>query len=331
MKLFYDYDLKYPDLMISILEYFWLEGDFNSKTVIDFCTHNKYNVGSNYLQPQIILKICDILMDNNILSQIRRGGALGGDTSYSFVWRDSKDNWQLEKDLYNHICCSLVYGFNYIYRHYQDKVIPIVAFQNNGKQSMGSSFKFYNGIVTARHCIADGDLFSIKGYTSSQLETAKVYVSKNPAIDIAYIETGEKSEAYVDTPQILDNILVMGYPKIPMFLDFLTAEKASISTIAKWRMTPTNGAITAIAPNMYTYKDTDLILITAQIKGGNSGGPIINNRGCVVGVAFSEPLSEGEGYDDLGYGVGMPIQMLDNIISEKNIISPKFKSWTEES
>lgn len=115
MKLFYDYDIKYPDLMISILEYFWLEGDFNTKTVMGFCTQNKHNTEGHFLQPQIILKICDILMDNNILSLNRRGGALGGDTCYSFVWRDSKEKWEEYKSEFNHICSSLVYGFEYIY------------------------------------------------------------------------------------------------------------------------------------------------------------------------------------------------------------------------
>lgn len=329
MKLFYDYDIKYPDLMISILEYFWLEGDFNTKTVIDFCTHNKYNVRGHCLQPQIILKICDILMNNNILSLNRRGGALGGDTCYSFVWRDSKEKWQEYKCEYNHICSSLVYGFDYIYRYYTDKVIPIIAYMEDGTQAMGSAFKFHKGIVTARHCVEDGAQFAIKGYSKQQLENSKVYVSQNPAIDIAYIDMGLMSHTHCDTPKILDDVLVMGYPKIPLFLNFLTAEKAAISTMAKYRMTPTTGAITAIAPNVYTYKDTDLLLITARIKGGNSGGPIINKRGCVVGVAFSQPYFEGNSYDDLGYGIGMPITVLDRIISEQHTIAPKFCEWIE--
>lgn len=330
MKLFYDYDIKYPDLMISILEYFWFEGDFNKKTVIGFCANNKYNNAGKGLSPQIILKICDILMDNNILSLNRRGGALGGDTCYSFVWRDTKEKWEDYKLEYNHICSSLVYGFEYIYRYYTDKVIPIIAYMEDGTQAMGSAFKFYNGIITARHCIEDGSQFAIKGYSKQQLDNSKVYISQNPAIDIAYIDLGIASHTHYESPKILDDVLVMGYPKIPLFLDFLTAEKAAISTIAKLRMTPTKGAITAIAPNIYTYKDTNLLLITARIKGGNSGGPIINKRGCIVGVAFSQPYYEGDSYDDLGYGIGMPIIVLNNILAEQNTITPKFREWTEE-
>lgn len=329
MNLFYDYDIKYPDLMISILEYFWLDSELNSKTVMGFCVNNKYNIGGKGLNPQIVLKICDILMDNNILSLNRRGGALGGDTCYSFAWRNSKEKWEECKCEFNHICSSLVYGFDYIYNYYLDKVIPIIAYDENDTQAMGSSFKFYRGIVTARHCIEDGLEFAIKGYTKQQLEKSVVYVSKNPYIDIAYIDMEIISDTHYEKPKVLDEVLVMGYPKIPLFLNFITAEKAAISTISKLRMTPTKGAITAMAPNVYTYRNTDLLLVTARIKGGNSGGPIINKRGCVIGVAFSQPHSEGDCYDDLGYGIGMPITVLNDIINEHNTITPKFRDWIE--
>lgn len=95
-------------------------------------------------------------------------------------------------------------------------------------------------------------------------------------------------------------------------------------------MTPTLGVITAIASNIYTSRETDLLLITARIKGGNSGGPIINRQGCVVGVAFSEPFAEGEGYDDLGYGVGVPISVINSLIENENKILPRFTDWTDQ-
>lgn len=328
MKEFLDYDIKHPDLIISILEYFWFDAKFNEKTVIDFCTNNKYCTSSYALQPQVIIKICDLLVQNNIMSVNRRGGALEGNTCYSFVWRNDQKIWKDNKMNYNHYYCSLVYGFEYIYKYYRDKVIPIIACKD-GEKSMGTTFKFSNGLVTARHCITDHDSYAIQGYDAGLLNSSKIYVSKNPNIDVAYIDLGEPAHLFSDEAHVLDEVLVMGYPKIPTFLDFLTAEKATISTMATLRMAPTRGDVAAIAENMYTHEQTRLMLITAKIKGGNSGGPIINKKGCVVGVAFGQPISEGHGYDDLGYGMGLPIQILDPILEENEIIHANFINWSE--
>ena len=93
-------------------------------------------------------------------------------------------------------------------------------------------------------------------------------------------------------------------------------------------MTPSRGSVAATAKTIWT-GERDLMLITAKIKGGNSGGPIINNRGCVVGVAFADPSAEGL-YDEIGYGVGMPIQVLDDILAERQTTTVNFIDWTEE-
>lgn len=324
MEQLFEYYKKYPELILDILEYFWLDADLNKKNIIEFCSHNRYG---EVFQPDIVLRICDKLAENRVMSLIFRGGPLEGKTSYSFVWRKGKEKWEESKYAFLHHYNSMVYGFEYIYHYFSDKVIPIVAYKG-GDCSMGTVFKFHNGLITARHCIEEHDSYMIKGYTAQQLQSAPIFVSENPAIDIAYIHTGEPSEVYCDSPNVLDEVLVMGYPRVALFLNFLTAEKATISTMVKARMTPSRGSIAATAKTIWT-GEQDLLLITAKIKGGNSGGPIINNRGCVVGVAFADPSAEGL-YDEIGYGVGMPIQVLNDIIREGITTNVNFIDWNEE-
>ena len=43
----------------------------------------------------------------------------------------------------------------------------------------------------------------------------------------------------------MQNVLSMGYPKIPAFTDFLTVERATISSIAE-RLTSTTGSIATL-------------------------------------------------------------------------------------
>ena len=79
----------------------------------------------------------------------------------------------------------------------------------------------------------------------------------------------------------------------------------------------------------------EAMLITAKIKGGNSGGPVINSNGCLVGIACQQPNYEGEigNYDDLGYGIAVPVKYLKELIATKSMRMdvPKnfFRDFTE--
>ena len=173
--------------------------------------------------------------------------------------------------------------------------------------------------MTAKHCITDVKNLQIKGFQGEDLEGKPVYVSDNEGVDIAFIETDEFSNPmlFEEEGEVMQEVLVMGYPKIPVFTDFLTAEKATISSKASSRITPTKGAIAAFG-NEYL-AGIDAMLITARIRGGNSGGPVINQNGSVVGVACQVPdcdPSNGD-YDDLGYGIAVPMKYVTDIIKRK--------------
>ena len=154
-------------------------------------------------------------------------------------------------------------------------------------------------------------------------------------MDLAFIETGRQEEPIIFAAdgEVMQEVLVMGYPKIPAFTDFLTAEKATISSKALSRLTPTSGFIAAYG---YEYlAKMEAMLITARITGGNSGGPVINQNGCLVGIACQLPDSNPENgdYDDLGYGVAVPVKHLVEILGTKkrklNLPPGFFRDWIE--
>lgn len=202
---------------------------------------------------------------------------------------------------------------------YKGLVVPLVGEDKNGDYAVGTGFKYSNGIVTAKHCVTDVKTLRIKGYRAVDLTGKPVYISDIDGVDIAFIETGELAEPnlFSEDGKVMQEVLVMGYPKIPAFTSFLTAEKATISSKASSRITPTRGAIAACGDE-YLAK-IDAMLITARIRGGNSGGPVINQNGCLVGVACQVPdcnSAHGD-YDDLGYGIAVPVKYVDDIISKK--------------
>ncbi len=122
----------------------------------------------------------------------------------------------------------------------------------------------------------------------------------------------------------MEDVLVMGYPRIPTFTNFLTAELATVSSKAEARITPTKGAIAAFADE-YMEK-VEAMLITAKIRGGNSGGPVINEAGCLVGIACRIPdydNNDNNYYYDLGYGIALPIRYALDIVNSKSEIIEK--------
>lgn len=321
MVYYNDYDIKYPDLILKIMDYFDIQnssvGKIKDKSVLKFCEQFKDGNALIY-QPTIINRICKRLCDCGQFECVRSLGGMGFYDNYLYIIKD-RENFVREKERLKYYYNSMVYGFEYIYRMYNNIVVPLVWDKGNGDYAAGTGFRFLDGIVTARHCVEDVTNLQIRGYKASDLEGKPIYVSDNEYVDLAFIHTEriEEPTIYYDTGEVMEEVLVMGYPKIPTFTNFLTAEKAMISSKASARITPTRGTIAAYGYEYLT--KIDAMLITARIRGGNSGGPVINQNGCLVGIACQVPDTNPENgeFDDMGYGVAVPVSQLIDIIDRK--------------
>ena len=315
MSFFRNYEYLYPDLILSIFDYFKVSTGAKDKNILSFCLKYQKEKGlKELIQPDVVFKICNILVDNGYLTCLKSGGTMGGGSNYICVGDIS--NKIINQEFYFN---ALVYGFEYIYNIYKENniVIPIVTKNEKGDISVGSAFRAFGGIVTAKHCIIDGNNLSIKGYSKEDLESFEILFHENDNLDLAFIKTDRKEDntmllSYAD---VTEDVLVMGYPKIPAFTEFLTAEKATISSKAESRLTITKGSVASYGNN-YLSK-AELMLVTAKIRGGNSGGPIVNKKGSIVGVACQIPSFEGD-YDDLGYGIAVPINYVKEILDGKS-------------
>lgn len=314
--------VTYPDLIVKILDYFNVSNksdNINKKTVLKFALNFKADDNSLTINPVYIEKICDKLCLAGILICIKHGTGINYDGVYLFISKDN-DFYQKCKNGLTYYLNSTVYGFEYIYSSFKKNMLPIVYKGSDVDAQMGTCFRFADGIVTAKHCLSDLQEASIIGYDSEFLNKCNIYVSDNENVDLAYIETKEKitgMEAICDA-KIMEEVLVLGYPKIPTFTDFLTAELATVSSKSIARLTPTKGSIAAYG-TQYT-SAIEALLITAKIRGGNSGGPVINSAGFVVGVACQTPYygEDAGDYDDLGYGIAIPINYLVEITQKRN-------------
>ena len=98
--------------------------------------------------------------------------------------------------------------------------------------------------------------------------------------------------------------------------------------MADLRFTPTRGSIAAIGEIFFPRNLPKMLLVTAKISGGNSGGPVINDEGYVVGVSTNIPAGEGGSDDHVGYGIAYPIKALNDMIKEENEIKLEFGDFS---
>lgn len=92
MKEFRDYDIRYPDLVYDIVDYFRIGNKIKEpikKSVIDYCENSRLNTqepNGEMIQPDIVYKICEILTNKRVLRCTRVGvGIKGLDSNYIFL------------------------------------------------------------------------------------------------------------------------------------------------------------------------------------------------------------------------------------------------------
>lgn len=337
MKLVADYRDAYPDLAVEILEFFT---DTNAhqhqtpaghagmrpRTVQEFLDHmHKKQVpptSKPYAQPEPINTICRRLVDLGWLSpagQAAGTNIAGLNNAYIGILQPGYDRYAINLHVSN-----AIYGWPCIYDTYYSSVVPMLNEGTDGTLSIGTAFVVGpRTIVTAAHCILHARTVALREVEPDLLQRASVYVSSNTAIDLAVIQICEPILAShfpisLGNGNVLDDVMVLGYPDVPGFHPTLAAEKAMISS----RFTAIRGAVASAPEEIFAR--ASLFLITARVRGGFSGGPVLNSLGTCVGVVSREPASQSSGdqggghhlYDNLGYGTAIPTVLLKQILEE---------------
>lgn len=217
-----------------------------------------------------------------------------------------------QPDVVRMINCG-VYGFPAVYDAYKSSVIPLVNYDSHGDQQIGTCFVGgASWLLTARHCIENAASLSLRGTSVAMLERANFFAHPDDALDLALIQFDEPVfhdlaplAIPVEDAVILDEVMALGYPNVPGFLPTLAAEAAKVSG----RLAATVGRIASQPTEIFS--KVPLLLITARVRGGFSGGPVVDSFGQAVGIVSREPAAqqtngEWQAYDNLGYGTAIP-------------------------
>jgi S1-C subfamily serine protease len=194
-----------------------------------------------------------------------------------------------------------------IYKQDAPGVVQVTATSASQGQSLGSGFVIdkVGHIVTNYHVVEGAAVIQVAFSGQDQL-TAKL-VGTDPSTDVAVLKVDAHARAL--TPIALGNsdVVVVGDPVYAIGNPFGFAR------------TLTTGVVSALqrsidAPN--TLKIDHVIQTDAAINHGNSGGPLIDGAGRVIGVTSQISTGNTGQQGSIGIGFAIPINTVRNAAAQ---------------
>jgi S1-C subfamily serine protease len=190
-----------------------------------------------------------------------------------------------------------------IYERAHRGVVEITA-GSGGGQAQGSGFVYDadGHIVTNQHVVGGAGTISVQ-FSDGSTHRAEL-VGTDPSTDLAVIR--------VDAPESLLQPLQLGDSAEVAVGDAVVAMGSPFG----FEGTVTSGIVSALhrqmtAPNNFTINDS--IQTDAAINHGNSGGPLLDGNGRVIGVN-AQIESESGGNDGVGFAI--PSNTVDAIVTQ---------------
>lgn len=205
------------------------------------------------------------------------------------IIEDEKLNKKEEEDIKKH-------EEEEIENYNQKKIIPNYEefeFAINGN---GSGFIVGNGkyVITNNHVIEKANKVAVRngiGKVSNAkvLKTSEKYDLAILELETPYPEQFSIKASNFEIPKTGDDVISIGFPGIGMTYDKPTITQGIISKVFN--------------------DEVGIFMTTAAINSGNSGGPIFNLKGNLVGVTFAKLdklkylISDGDVPTDMGYAI----------------------------
>lgn len=168
-----------------------------------------------------------------------------------------------------------------------------------------------NMVATARHVIDGLDEFEIAFEDGTIVPHKYVQFPKNmEELDLAIVElatpvTGRRPFNLTIGRDLLDEVVIFGFPPVPQADDaYLVVHRGEISA------------------DITLYSQLQVLVVSCLLRGGNSGGPVVNRRGHVVGTVSQnlfKKISEDEESinEGLGFAAAIPSKWAQDLLDGK--------------
>jgi V8-like Glu-specific endopeptidase len=214
---------------------------------------------------------------------------------------------------------EFIHGMKYVVQRWRPCVVMIYP-TNRTEANIGSGFLVApDRVATARHIPHELKAFEIATEDGTVLPHGRVWVPESCDIDIAVIELQKPVRSLQpmrlsESVEVLDDVVVMGYPPVAR------ADGPYLLTH--------KGEVTAIV-NRYDKNAAD-ILISGQLRGGYSGGPVVNKRGHAVAV-MAENLYRQIEEDHTDRNAALGIAAATRVSYVKDLLVGKGVEWQPDS
>ena len=254
----------------------------------------------NGIETAIFDYILEILVENLIL--IKFDPNTLNNTHVMFRCNEPVANFYHE----NGLLLNKLFGFDYIVTKYIKSVYKIENISKS-ESGIGNGFllKIINDfyIVTNKHVLDKADQINVFNSQDEIIEIESKIIDENE--DLAFLKIKDKnldSIPFLLNPnlQILDDIITIGYPPVP-------TSKAAFPLIHK-------GEVNSFIED---YWGNSLFVFSAKTNPGNSGSPIIDKDGCVIGIV-TQQLEDQEWYklSKIPYYAGIPAKTIIEILEK---------------
>jgi S1-C subfamily serine protease len=159
-------------------------------------------------------------------------------------------------------------------------------------------------IVTNQHVVEGANEVSVR-FSSGARRDARI-VGEDPSTDVAVLQVDAPSDALTpltlgdsDSLEVGEPVIAMGNP-LNVGLSVTTGIVSGVGRPIK-------------APNNYTIDDA--VQTDAAISSGNSGGPLLDSRGTVIGIN-SQVASGGATGVAQGVGFAVPVNTIKNVVQQ---------------
>lgn len=209
---------------------------------------------------------------------------------------------------------NLIFGFDYIADNYRNAIAKILVRTQEGENGVGTGFLFnlqshggstvWSIVITNEHVAKHQKHLQVMSVENEVKEWDRIFVSDR--YDVAAIVLRDFWETpsfhlYPDA-KVLNDIIVAGYPPVPTTREaYQLVHKGEINSFVT------------------DYWNNDFFLFSAKTSPGNSGGPVINDMGMVVGVVTQQLFAKGafESTGQLPYFAAVPSKSVLDFLNEK--------------